>query len=110
MRRCASVSPRQPSWLASGLVFDSTRAKSRAKRKQTARCNIANASWVSRFGMFEARVLLEFCAISLTFSQNANPTHSVIRALLISYSQITSFLPINLGLSQDVPRMKQYSN
>ena len=80
MRRCASATPRPPSWLASGLVFDSTQAKTRPKRDQNARCNIANASWVSRFGMLEARVLLAFRVISLAFSQNANPTHSVIRA------------------------------
>ena len=89
MRRWASVTPRPPSWLASGLVFDSTRpkrdqneTKTRPKRDQNARCNIANASWVSRFGMLEARVLLAFRVISLAFSQNANPTHSVIRTLV----------------------------
>ena len=59
---------------------DQNATKTRPKRDQNARCNIANASWVSRFGMLEARVLLAFRVISLAFSQNANPTHSVIRA------------------------------
>ena len=73
------------------------RAKLRAKCEQTARCNIANASWVSRFGMFEARVLLAFCAISLAFSQNANQTHSVIGPLdYLVMEFITNFIVVIL--------------
>ena len=61
---------------------DQNATKTRPKRDQNARCNLANASWVSRFGMLEARVLLAFRVIRLAFSQNANPTHSVIRTLM----------------------------
>ena len=69
-------------WPPFRLNVSKIASKKQAKRDQTARCNIASASWVSRFGMFEARVLLAFRAISLAFSQTANPTHSVIRALV----------------------------
>ena len=70
-------------WPRFRLNASQNATKTRPKCDQNARCNIANASWVSRFGMLEARVLLAFRVISLAFSQNANPTHSVIRTLVL---------------------------
>ena len=69
-------------WPRFRLNASQNATKTRPKRDQNVRCNIANASWVSRFGMLEARVLLAFRVISLAFSQNANQTHGVIRALI----------------------------